>query len=157
MTRQYWKPNLKDDSADVIYKQLQLLRKILRVRLKFDKATEPLPVWKNQFSDTPIHRLHQIEDMLEFLAPSVEEKQKPTHDFLNWWASVVRDQLRWIEDQKKGFQMNRKQKIVKALLEESKEAEKKPKTNPWAICTKSVGREDKEKYERCVKDVKKKK
>jgi hypothetical protein len=27
--------------------------------------------------------------------------------------------------------------------------------NPWKICTKSVGREDKEKYERCVKSVKK--
>ena len=28
--------------------------------------------------------------------------------------------------------------------------------NPWAICTSSVGREDKEKYEKCVKSVKKK-
>jgi hypothetical protein len=27
--------------------------------------------------------------------------------------------------------------------------------NPWAICTASVGRDDKEKYERCVMDVKK--
>jgi hypothetical protein len=36
-------------------------------------------------------------------------------------------------------------------------AEKKGKpVNPWAICTESVGREDKEKYERCVLDVKKK-
>jgi hypothetical protein len=26
--------------------------------------------------------------------------------------------------------------------------------NPWAICTTSVGREDKDKFERCVKDVK---
>ena len=26
--------------------------------------------------------------------------------------------------------------------------------NPWAICTASVGREDKEKYEKCVKSVK---
>jgi len=26
--------------------------------------------------------------------------------------------------------------------------------NPWAICTSSVGREDKEKYEKCVKSVK---
>ena len=29
--------------------------------------------------------------------------------------------------------------------------------NPWAICTASVGREDKEKYERCVMGVKKEK
>jgi hypothetical protein len=30
------------------------------------------------------------------------------------------------------------------------------KVNPWAVCTKSVGREDKDKYERCVMDVKSK-
>ena len=36
------------------------------------------------------------------------------------------------------------------------EAKKKgKKVNPWAVCTKSVGREDKEKYEKCVMDVKK--
>lgn len=29
------------------------------------------------------------------------------------------------------------------------------KSNPWAICTNSVGRDDKAKYERCVKKVKK--
>jgi hypothetical protein len=28
--------------------------------------------------------------------------------------------------------------------------------NPWAVCTKSVGRDDKEKYEDCVHDVKEK-
>jgi len=33
--------------------------------------------------------------------------------------------------------------------------EEESKNNPWAICTASVGREDKEKYESCVKDVKK--
>jgi hypothetical protein len=38
----------------------------------------------------------------------------------------------------------------KALYEEDKS-----KNNPWAICTASVGREDKEKYEACVRDVKK--
>jgi hypothetical protein len=27
--------------------------------------------------------------------------------------------------------------------------------NPWAVCTSSVGREDKNKYEKCVKGVKK--
>lgn len=34
--------------------------------------------------------------------------------------------------------------------------EGKKKNNPWAICTASVGREDKAKYEACVMDVKKK-
>lgn len=28
--------------------------------------------------------------------------------------------------------------------------------NPWAVCTESVGRKDKKKYERCVMDVKEK-
>jgi hypothetical protein len=39
---------------------------------------------------------------------------------------------------------------------EMKEEKKKSKKyNPWAICTASVGRDDKEKYEKCVMDVKK--
>lgn len=39
---------------------------------------------------------------------------------------------------------------------EMKEGKKKSKKyNPWAICTSSVGRKDKKKYERCVMDVKK--
>ena len=33
---------------------------------------------------------------------------------------------------------------------------KEKENNPWAICTASVGRKDKEKYEKCVKSVKKK-
>lgn len=42
--------------------------------------------------------------------------------------------------------------IFEKEIGESKK--KKRKINPWAICTDSVGRKDKEKYERCVKDVK---
>lgn len=39
---------------------------------------------------------------------------------------------------------------------EMKEGKKKSKKyNPWAICTSTVGRDDKKKYERCVMDVKK--
>ena len=30
------------------------------------------------------------------------------------------------------------------------------KVNPWAVCTASVGRGDKDKYERCVMDDKRK-
>ena len=43
-------------------------------------------------------------------------------------------------------------------VEETNEAKKKSskkKYNPWAICTSSVGRKDKKKYERCVMDAKK--
>lgn len=42
-----------------------------------------------------------------------------------------------------------------SLFEEMEEGT--DKNNPWAICTASVGREDKEKYEACVRDVKKQK
>jgi hypothetical protein len=38
--------------------------------------------------------------------------------------------------------------------EDISEAKKKSKYNPWAICTSSVGRDDKKKFERCVMDVK---
>ena len=38
---------------------------------------------------------------------------------------------------------------------DSQQLEEAEKSNPWAICTASVGREDKEKYEKCVKSVKK--
>ena len=34
--------------------------------------------------------------------------------------------------------------------------EEEDENNPWAICTASVGRKDKDKYERCVQSVKRK-
>ena len=37
---------------------------------------------------------------------------------------------------------------------EAKKSEYNP--NPWAVCTESVGRDDPDKYERCVREVKKK-
>ena len=40
-------------------------------------------------------------------------------------------------------------------MSDDKKESKKAKGNPWAICTASVGRDNKEKYERCVKRVKK--
>jgi hypothetical protein len=39
---------------------------------------------------------------------------------------------------------------------EAKKNKKNWNPNPWAVCTKSTGREDKKKYERCIQDVKKK-
>lgn len=40
------------------------------------------------------------------------------------------------------------------MAEEKDKPKKKSKYNPFAICTSSVGRKDKDKFERCVKDVK---
>jgi len=47
-----------------------------------------------------------------------------------------------------GFFENMIKEELEAYLEEEE------KNNPWAICTSSVGREDKEKYEKCVKSIK---
>lgn len=43
--------------------------------------------------------------------------------------------------------------ILESTLTEGRK--KYGKVNPWAVCTKSVGRDDKKKYEKCVKKVKK--
>ena len=53
------------------------------------------------------------------------------------------------------FSMGQIRRIVQEEM--TKLLEEKAKDNPWAICTASVGRDDKEKYERCVKSVKKEK
>jgi hypothetical protein len=45
--------------------------------------------------------------------------------------------------------------LLEALTTSGFEEPRKSKANPWAICTASVGREDKAKYERCVRKVKK--
>ena len=48
-----------------------------------------------------------------------------------------------------------KERLIEIIKEEIEAIEEEEKNNPWAICTASVGRKDKEKYEKCVKSVKK--
>ena len=48
-----------------------------------------------------------------------------------------------------------KDRLIEIIKEEIEAIEEEEKNNPWAICTASVGREDKEKYEKSVKSVKK--
>jgi len=47
-------------------------------------------------------------------------------------------------------------KILKTASFSKLSKKKKWDPNPWAVCTDSVGREDPDKYERCVQEVKKK-
>lgn len=49
------------------------------------------------------------------------------------------------------FSIEKKEEITKQLFEELIK-----QNNAWAICTASVGREDKDKFERCVKHIKEK-
>ncbi len=51
---------------------------------------------------------------------------------------------------------NKPQKKKPAVYEDENMVEGNDKNNPWAICTASVGRENKDKYEACVMDLKKK-
>lgn len=44
--------------------------------------------------------------------------------------------------------------VVKVTADEGRKRKIKKAKNPWAICTATVGRKDKEKYERCVMDIK---
>jgi len=54
------------------------------------------------------------------------------------------------------FNLSKEKQICDFLVAEAKKKKKKYDPNPWAVCTKSVGRDKKDKYERCVMDVKKK-
>lgn len=46
-------------------------------------------------------------------------------------------------------------RLIKTATYKQAKKKKKWNPNPWAVCTNSVGRENAEKYERCVLDVKK--
>ena len=91
------------------------------------------------------------ESQLRLLYNKLNEGKKETKE-----AELVLDPKN-PEDQKiakeKGV-MDQQGKIKVDATEAKKKSSKK-KYNPWAICTSSVGRKDKKKYERCVMDVKK--
>jgi hypothetical protein len=60
---------------------------------------------------------------------------------------------------KKQSDTSESQKVTQAKKRKKKkstEEAEKFQYNPWAICTKTVGRDNKDKYERCVQEVKKK-
>ena len=67
-------------------------------------------------------------------------------------ASDVADDISTVADQNEAHVV-----IAPDEDDERKELAEEKENNPWAICTASVGREDEEKYEDCVKAVKKQK
>jgi hypothetical protein len=64
-----------------------------------------------------------------------------------------------VDDEFETVKLSENELAIESMLvgEDSETIEEKDKDNPWAICTASVGREDKAKFERCVMDVKKQK
>jgi hypothetical protein len=64
-----------------------------------------------------------------------------------------------VDDEFESVKLSENELAIESMLsdDEGVMSEEKDKDNPWAICTASVGREDKAKFERCVMDVKKQK
>jgi hypothetical protein len=64
-----------------------------------------------------------------------------------------------VDDEFETVKLSENELAIESMLvgEDSETIEEKDNNNPWAICTASVGREDKAKFERCVMDVKKQK
>jgi hypothetical protein len=61
-----------------------------------------------------------------------------------------------VDDEFEAVKLSENEMAIEEMLSgESEIEEGEDKNNPWAICTASVGREDKEKFEKCVMDVKK--
>ena len=61
-----------------------------------------------------------------------------------------------VDDEFETVKLSENEMAIEEMLSgESEIEEGEDKNNPWAICTASVGREDKEKFEKCVMDVKK--
>ena len=70
-----------------------------------------------------------------------KEKDRYINAYLRWKDAKPEGEVTYLEEKKK-----RKRKKAKL----------KKKINPWAVCTASTGRENKDKYEDCVLSVKKK-
>jgi hypothetical protein len=63
-----------------------------------------------------------------------------------------------VEDEFEKVKLSENEMAIENMLNSDEEEKAalvyEEENNPWAICTTSVGREDKDKFERCVKDVK---
>jgi hypothetical protein len=96
------------------------------------------------------------ESQLRLLYNKLNESKKESKEAATY-TEYSNDELNQGVDIDGGGKVTKTPTGVKVQHSEMKEAQKKKskKYNPWAICTSSVGRKDKKKYERCVMDVKK--
>tara|TARA_Y100000034_G_scaffold99539_1_gene122329 strand:+ start:127 stop:1131 length:1005 start_codon:yes stop_codon:yes gene_type:complete len=83
--------------------------------------------------------------MIQGLSPEEQEQLKRS-------LEAIAETAQEYEGEQVRFAESKIERYIKEELEAYLEEEEK--NNPWAICTASVGREDKEKYEKCVKSVK---
>lgn len=88
-------------------------------------------------------KLEEEANMAGFLVRKWEDRRKMNKDAY----------LTYGQAKEEGEYM---QESAKLQEKKKKKAKLKKKPNPWAICTAQVGRDDKEKYEKCVLSVKEK-
>jgi hypothetical protein len=78
----------------------------------------------------------------------VDPDEPSQDDDLNELMRLIREEIEVVLSDAEAKEFFGEDAIQQQLKEEEK-------NNPWAICTSKVGREGKEKYEKCVKSVKK--
>jgi len=69
--------------------------------------------------------------------------------------NILQAEMEKVPQEVRGIVLQAVSAKVAESSKDSQQLEEAEENNPWAICTASVGREDKEKYEKCVKSVKK--
>tara|TARA_R110002124_G_scaffold82839_2_gene217300 strand:- start:787 stop:1194 length:408 start_codon:yes stop_codon:yes gene_type:complete len=123
------------------------LTKIIREELKeglFDFLRKDEP------EDFRSHDYWTREKRQKQLSPEEKERLeaavRTTESFLTQDLSAA--------ERLEGFHTLRRN--LRRILDPSMPLKEEDKPNPWAICTASVGREDKKKYEDCVMSVKEK-
>ena len=99
----------------------------------------------------PKVRVAPVQGLREELSASIEEENRVQNAIIDYIAA------------RKAVGMEDYETLKTEVMEMFETAyahrgqdlyQEEEKNNPWAICTASVGREDKEKYEKCVMDVK---
>jgi len=132
------------------------------------RSDENLPIWKfthelsSEDFDEDVIRIGPKETFIGALLDAyykVETKIKGwvEHEgYLRWLMHEAEQKGENFDpESEEGYIYAKKKGLKKMIIFNLKQHAKK-KDNPFAICTESVGRENKDKYERCVMDIKKK-
>lgn len=96
---------------------------------------------KNDIKDLDIDSISRIAEQRS----PFESKSEKSKIFIKGFIDM-HEKSKQKEEEKTSFNLSQYKEAKK---------KKKYKYNPWAVCTNSVGRDDKKKYEKCVKEVKK--
>jgi len=147
----------EDDYIDEVEKDLPDTAK-----QKIDKFMKPMTS-VSRTVDTPIEAKSLIKKVLSNVKSVVGDKLTP-QEIAKALKMVLKDMAADAKkvasdvasDISKVVDQNEAHVVISPESDKKKDSiDEEEKGNPWAICTASVGREDEEKYEDCVKAVKK--